>query len=448
MDDTTNWMELLASGSEGDATDTPLAVMGTSIGPVFQSDNLDLLQPEPDLSASIRTTCDGDDIDAHKPSRSPVNAFLGQEMDHESAQRSERQRQLSARRKRTHRERVKNELVELTTQVAALERELRRLEDAQASAGPETCCNELAAEWRKLAVLNHKRRRAAERLNEQLRRKIARNSTLLGDLAQIPSSFTWELDQLPIDQRSSLYSKLHEDSLLLGFAQELDAVYARTDEATGRFPSEPEEQWSRSVSRRWDGESQKDLFEIVDSFVLPFGYTKASRALWKSMTQVYETDPGVLNSEVIECPDSTIAVHFRIYGSAFPGSSMSCSFVTRRYVERERTVVVWRALSEGLEGSMAGVATDETGWSILRSVPSDTCFSVDGEGATVMDTFVQITPLVSDGTKRRGRAQDFESFVSRVISSVSEDGDAIARLMDGLLLTQEPPESTPTISMQ
>lgn len=445
---TDDWAGLLASGSDGDATDAPLAVMETGLESIFQSDSVGRLQLEPDLSASIVTTWEGLE-EAHEPAQSPATTFLDQEKDHCAVERRERQRQLSARRKRTHRERVKNELGALTAQVEALERELRRLEAARAAADPTTDCNGLAEEWRKLAVRNHKRRRAAERLNEQLKHKIARSSALLGDFSRVPSSFTWPLDQLPADQSSSRYSKLHEDSLLVSFAQELEAVYARTDDAIGcRFASEPEEQWSRSVSRRWDRESQKELFELVDSFVLPFGYSKASQALWESMGQVYETDSGLLNSEAIGCPDNTFAVHFRIYGSTSPGSSMSCSFVTRRYVESERTVVVWRALSEGLEGSMAGVATDETGWSILRSVPSDACFSVDGEGGTVMDTFVLMTPLVSDATKRRGRAQDFESFVSRVISTVSEDGDAIARLMDGLLLTQAPSESTPAITMQ
>lgn len=445
MDDANDrWPELLATGSDGDAADELFA----ALCPIFQTDGV---KSEANGARGVEGCRAGTTSrDAYASITVVANpnsmqrgnlaiARADERLRAGSTEKLERQRELSAKRKRAHRERVKLEMEELNAQVAALERELRALEGSRVSSGPDSSQRKRSEVWRELATRHQERRRAAERLNEQLKRKIARNGALLGDLARVPTAHCWEHNQSLATQCCSPRGDFFDSSLLIGFAQELDAIYARTDEVMlrrGRFPSEPEDLWSHSVTRHCDRATQSELFEIVDSFVLPFAYSKASPALWLSMAQIYATDPGLLETEAIEHPARTIAVHYRIYGNPRDASCMSCSFVFRQYIERDRTVLVWRALSEGQEGSMAGVATDETGWSVLHSMPSGCCFSMDGEGGTVMNTFVRMTPLVSDVAKGRGRALDLESFVSKVISSVSEDGDAISRLMDGLLLTE------------
>ncbi|KAG2963143.1 hypothetical protein PC120_g27569 [Phytophthora cactorum] len=94
----------------------------------------------------------------------------------------------------------------------------------------------------------------------------------------------------------------------------------------------------------------------------------------------------------------------------------------RLYLEEERMVVVWRALSEG-EGEFTGIHSDETGWSVVRPNDADEPLL-----RVVMQTFVRFIPM--DITKTSSDAVGGYQFTKFVVSSVEEDGAEIARMMD------------------
>lgn len=340
-----------------------------------------------------------------------------------SDRKKERERALSARRKRVHRERLRDELQGLQRQVVELE---TRLGAMRSERDPPGRAGARVTVLRDLVVTHQRRRRAAEALNRRLKAQVARNSALMDEL----SAFASEQHVEQKVGRPEEACRLTDKSLLAAFVDELDEVYAKTEEEMRRFSSQPRELWSHDRSWRADAESGAEVLEIVDSFVLPFPFSKTGPALWQAMEAVYSQDDS-LWEDPRDRPANTIAVNMRLSENV---KDVGVSFVMREYVERHRTVIVWRALSEAMEGTKAGVSTDETGWSVLMPTLGDS----RGE-ATFMNTFVRITPLVATDRASKSGTKDVASFVSRVLTLVVDDGDAISRLMDGLLLTDAPP---------
>ncbi|EEY55214.1 uncharacterized protein PITG_09115 [Phytophthora infestans T30-4] len=131
-----------------------------------------------------------------------------------------------------------------------------------------------------------------------------------------------------------------------------------------------------------------EYIDTLDVLLIPISFEQTCDTMWQSMIRLYRQR------------------EWHHYDSVH----MIVHFVMRRYVEKERMVVVWRALSEG-EGEFTGIHSDETGWCIVRPNNSEEPLL-----RVVMQTFVRFIPM------------DF------VVTSVEEDGAEIARMMDSLLL--------------
>lgn len=64
---------------------------------------------------------------------------------------------------------------------------------------------------------------------------------------------------------------------------------------------------------------------------------------------------------------------------------MTSHSVVRRYIEADRVVFVWRALTEG-QGDFEGLYTDETAWYVLRP-------SAAKDEAMVVEVFTRLVPV-------------------------------------------------------
>lgn len=62
----------------------------------------------------------------------------------------------------------------------------------------------------------------------------------------------------------------------------------------------------------------------------------------------------------------------------------------KRFIERDRVVFVYRALTEG-QGKFSGICSDETGWVVVRRQIGDTTQNVCD--STILENCVRILPV-------------------------------------------------------
>lgn len=340
----------------------------------------------------------------------------------------ERQRVLSARRKRAHRQRIKQELLDLQTEEAALRLQLENMQ-RMALLRPPSEQTERMKKWKELAIHQRHARDDAEAVNRELRAKINASRVLASDLSQLISS---RLDGTSLRPQPQSHTGVDVDaadmSLLIMFVGEMDDVYAQTDTMMRRagFPKVPEDLWDHRIDRRWNADDGTVDFHISDAFVIPFDYTQARFALWKSMRNLYAKEDNAAQFDT-ESRSDIIAVNYRKFSCPEEQIWLVATFVMRQYVETTRTVIVWRAFTEG-DGPTIGLSTDEIGCCVVRPVTGIN--DMDGE-MTVIETYSRMTPLCESNSQA---AMELECFVDQVIESVCDDGEEISRLMDGLIL--------------
>lgn len=347
-----------------------------------------------------------------------------------------REKALAVKRRRAHRERVKTQGQQLKSQLVELSAELQRLRRLRGDAGLAHAAR--VRIWRSISTRQKEARTAAASQNRKLKAQVLHRQTQLRGLFQA-------LERRPL--LSDAESKLEEDckrpvmepadsALFDAFLDELDAAYAETDDvlrASG-VAALPEQSRSQKVTRQWDAERGSTVFELVDARVLPFSFVQTRSVLWQSIVRVHCRYPQEVYSRV-ENQDNTIAVkclvdcHVRSKNETAP---LIVYLVLRRYTEAERTVLVWRALSEG-RGSLSGLYSDETGWTVLRP---KTGSNAAGDGATTMETCTRFEPICSapSGFKGSAGSGDADLFTTLLVNTVDQDNQDITHLMADLIL--------------
>ncbi|KAE8893108.1 hypothetical protein PF005_g5491 [Phytophthora fragariae] len=209
--------------------------------------------------------------------------------------------------------------------------------------------------------------------------------------------------------------------------RDISALYKLTDEvfsASGLDPKSADTTaFQRTVTKRAGGVS----VQFVRRQHMLFNYEDTCQATWL-LSHLFHRQEDRVDYPAIQDPVNTIATKFRITKRLPDGEQLSLKerIVACRFVERERTVLVWKATLTG-EGSCAGMQTDETGWSVIR--PSAT-----GSG-TIMEGCMRQDPAHLHTIVDPAVANRFDKFLQSIIQENSQEitNGAKAVLLENML---------------
>eukprot|EP00644_Phytophthora_capsici_P016893 jgi/Phyca11/45605/gw1.59.44.1 len=168
------------------------------------------------------------------------------------------------------------------------------------------------------------------------------------------------------------------------YLQDMDEVYKQTDETFRAAGVDENPLESYKVGPQWKRDGDLEYFENLDVTLFPFSFERTSSAMWQAIQHVHRHESRQHYNGVTD-PESTIAVKCRIPSPKDNGElvDMLIHVVIKKYVQPDRMVIVWRALTEG-DNEFSGMHSDETGWSVIR--PHKT------EGA-IIQAFTRYFPL-------------------------------------------------------
>ncbi|GMF55158.1 unnamed protein product [Phytophthora fragariaefolia] len=343
-------------------------------------------------------------------------------------ERRERRNRQAAKRRRRHRDKLKAERQALHEQEKTLSDRLRALQQAKEETQERSV---LDPEWEAVASRQRQGRWVAEQQQRRLRRAVARRHEVALEMAQMLRRQLCGLRSLQVEAKDeSKDERLDADDVALfeDYAQGLDAVYARTDEALQECALEDKSRASYKVGpvRRRDGDVE--YLESIDVLLAPHGFKQTCSAMWQAMVLVHQRQGRQQYRGVVD-PDNTIAVKLRIpclRDSEAPVDVL-VHLVTRRYVEAERMIIVWRAMTEGVD-EFSGMHFDEYGWCVIRPNKDRSHAAMP----TIMETFARFLPMsLAPQFEDKARSDQFARFV---VTSGEDDGAEISRMMKTLLL--------------
>ncbi|RLN54252.1 hypothetical protein BBJ28_00005617 [Nothophytophthora sp. Chile5] len=360
-----------------------------------------------------------DSVGASSASSSPANATGSSDG-----------RSKDAKRRCTYREKQKNQRDDLRRQVTELSSELVVLQEAHTAAENKSR-REMATSgkmWKALASQRLQARLIAEEQQRRLHAAIVKRSTLIESIGAVVRKRIAEAEPARgrnqgVDKRARRTSP--NDALYETYLNEMDEVYARTDEVfrSSELHSVTEVGLRYEPSRVTDAASGHH--ELVGKISTPFNFQRVCHALsivacMENRQEDRETYDG------FDASDGTIAAKFRV-SSHRSDRSLVQYFVMRRYQERDRLVAIWRKFTEG-EGVFAGLHSDETGWNVVR--PSPGCV----DGGTVMESIIRFVPM--NFSSATSSAALIGQFTDMVVSTGEEDCQECLRRLEKLLLDE------------
>ncbi|KAG7383902.1 hypothetical protein PHYBOEH_009729 [Phytophthora boehmeriae] len=342
-------------------------------------------------------------------------------------------KQQAAKRRNKYRNKLRNERQMLEEQEILLTDELAKLQHTRKKIKSLREKDAAVPAWRAIATRQMEGRLVAEAQQQRLQSAVEHRDNLISELgAMVQQRLYGSTGAICDGERvKSDVQIVPEDIVLLDeYLQSMDAIYSQTDEvfrACG-VDKAPQYSFKEGPQRKVDGDVE--YFDNLDVLLIPYSFEQTCSAMWQSMLFVHRQRSRQQYSGVTD-PENTIAVKFRIPCPRESGEpvNMLILLVTRRYVEADRMVLVWRALSEG-EGDFTGMHSDETGWCVTRAVNAEAGDIV--VMPTVMQTFVRFIPM-SVGVMSRCE-YDVNQFTKLVVLSGEEDGVEVARMMESLLL--------------
>ncbi|RLN67032.1 hypothetical protein BBJ28_00019012 [Nothophytophthora sp. Chile5] len=344
---------------------------------------------------------------------------------------------LAAKRRLRYRQKLKTERKFLQQQESELSTLLHQLQQRRAQAKAHRDYSLAFSAWRAIAALQMESRLQAEAQHRQLEAAIASRAVQIQQMNEL-------LQQRLVDSDASRFMSTGEPSFGMGssdamlfeaFLRDLDSIYAQTDKVIQKCDTHIKPSSSIQYKPTRKQHNGNEYLENVDVTLTPFDYPQACRAAWQAMTMA--GDARVLRYGVSD-PETTAALKFRArYGcEPFGVASMVSHWVLRRYVEADRVVFVWRALSEG-EGEFAGMHWDETGWWVchpLQGNPSTSASVASGRGSTVFNMVVHDVPtFCGNGSGSQG---DMDQFIKLAVRACEEEFAEAARAMQQLLANE------------
>lgn len=354
------------------------------------------------------------------------------------------------------RERLKSELAFLRRRVGELEEELRVLRPGSTLTGGSGAAS-LAAVDRKKAILPVWQRIAERQL--EARTKSEAENARLKDLLEGQIKLAKALEQMLRKRPNvSIFSgdasspgkrprlQLDDDSVFEMLLEGIEPAYRSLDavfRANGLYDTCDESIRHAVVKSKRDestaGESNEQDYlylECVDVFVIPFDLHVSAQAAWRSVTRRYLKENHAAHQNV-GLPEDTIAAKFHVKSDRKDtGGRVDVKLVMRRYIEKERMVLVWRTTSKG-ENQLSGMYTDETGWCVLKKIPAASSTTGGGPPAigTVMQSCVHVVPKRSGAVVHESENSPEVGVLTKIVIDAYEDDlISINKTMENLLL--------------
>ncbi|GMF24373.1 unnamed protein product [Phytophthora lilii] len=346
----------------------------------------------------------------------------------------------AAKRRLKYRNKLKNERQTLLEQEKTLSEDLASLQHARKKVKSLQEKSVTVPLWKGIATRQMEGRLVAEEQQRRLKSAVASRAKAI---AEVKEAMRQELcgasclnicaDAGVVTKQEILQLDADDVALFEDYLQDMDIVYAQTNQAFRDSGVEecPPTSYRVEPGRKWEGDTE--YFESLDVLLIPFSYHQASSAMWQAMLRVHQQNDRQHYRGVAD-PDNTIAVKLPISCSREAGGSVNLlvHLVTRRYVEADRMVIVWRAMTEG-EDEFSGMHSDETGWCVVR--PNQAESAGYEKMQTIMQTFSRFVP-VTVAARRADKAQA-DQFAKLVVTSGEEDGLEISRMMESLLLNDD-----------
>ncbi|KAK1945925.1 hypothetical protein P3T76_002973 [Phytophthora citrophthora] len=329
------------------------------------------------------------------------------------------QRAKATKRRNRHRQRVKQEWQTLRFQDSQLSAKLELLKQARFSSsvsmGP--------LNWQALATKEFNSRLQAEAQRVRIRAAIESRAVVMQHLQNMLDTEQTQENDIGLPEWGPSDVKMYEN-----FMQELAVAYARTDAVfhdCGLAGSVPTNTSFYKPLRRHDS-VRETFFESTSAFVMPKKYPNSANAMVDAMRQIHQQHPRRKLLETGEGPSDTLAIKFGTVNQCEGENVVPLSLITvqHRFVEIDRTVLVWRCLIEG-EGGFAGTFLDETGWCVIRPTTMDLLEATD------VRTCIHSVPIHRGVHSVEGRD---EMFANAVVRSSQQDSLQLVQLMDQLLI--------------
>ncbi|KAL3670923.1 hypothetical protein V7S43_004108 [Phytophthora oleae] len=335
----------------------------------------------------------------------------------------------AAKRRLKYRNKLKSERQTLAVQEISLSKTVEELQRARKRAKALGGNILATSTWKAIAIRQKEGRMVAEEQRRRLQLAVENREKVIEEIGKVIQERLCESKgTLGIEAEKPGNAQLDADDAVLfeDFLHDLDVTYPRTDKIFRACGAEenPTTSYRLGPERKRDGDVE--YIDNLDVLLIPFTFEQTCTTMWESMVHLYRRKDW--DHYDVADPENTVAVkaHVQVSSESGETANMLVHYVVRRYVEDERMVMVWRALSEG-KGRYTGIHSDETGWCVVRPNDSDEPLM-----RTVMQTFVRFIPL--DTTKASDTAVNGFQFTKLVVTSVEEDGAEVARMMDSLLL--------------
>ncbi|EGZ09042.1 hypothetical protein PHYSODRAFT_549705, partial [Phytophthora sojae] len=277
-------------------------------------------------------------------------------------------------------------------------------------------------------------RMEAEALQKRLRAAVNSRAVMIQDLETLLRKRVREVETLTsVEDVPELFEKKArlgtKDAMLYNtYFENLDALYEMSGEVfqqVGATPT-PGGILSGEPKRKMDGDSE--YFETMGVGRVPFSFQRTCDAVWELASVPHRQD-GRKVYDGLPDPENSLALQFcsplrRNSGEEF---NLRTYHVSRRYIEKERMVVVWRALSEA-DGEFPGLNSDETGWCIVHAPTNGA-----DPSTTLVQACIRLVPMhFQDGNSdKEGK---IDQFMELLVKTGVEDNQEIERMMERLLL--------------
>lgn len=349
-----------------------------------------------------------------------------------------RQVALAARRRRVYRVKKKSELEALRETSAVLGDRLAELiarnEALKDQLVEQGGAGRFAAGWRGVALRQLRRRIEAEALNRELRGLVCQHNDVAQALActlrsQLSAVEPKQPSAIGLAQRQTPKEVMQlqdcDIRTVAVFLQEIDATYAEAEAVLRdcHLPAETEHAYNSRQGWRRYLDSGSEYFELIETWVVPFGLQDAVPAMHKSIPIVLakECRPAIIQ---VPDPSSTTAIKFLF--SCTDGHQRTVWYqsilVAKVFLEKDRAVFRWQSVT--VERECVGSIGDEiveTGWGVARRAPSASGDHHDPAGTRVefYSRFgMRGGPVTSPNGARRNKR--LEEYVNMMFSSAEE----------------------------
>ncbi|KAG1691363.1 hypothetical protein DVH05_027025 [Phytophthora capsici] len=327
-----------------------------------------------------------------------------------TAQANKRQSRYLAK-VRCERETLRQQSIELSAV-------LQKLKRNQARSAAQAAGNVSLAAWKSTAVRQKELRLQAETKQRRLKALVEEQTRMIRCMDELLQQ------RMVCGPIASLMLPPSGGPLFKVFAQELDVLYAMTNDVVAKAEIKLSARPMQfELTRDWSPDMT--FLESLNATAVPFGFEETSRALTRTLLE----DANGMYSRSDE-PKNTTALRRHMDFTHELGSSATLMLhtVVRKYVEADRVVFVWRALTEG-QGDFRGLHTDETAWYVLRPATSA------GEGSSlVLETYTRLVPVgfsLTSESNARGNA-----FIKVLEKADEEDVDDMMQMFEQMLVNE------------